>query len=127
MIDGETIPHATIGEIRFLGLTRDLTQHSLSSGAEIVYIESNCRGSRAGLRKKDVIVEIGGEEVKNARDAERLIDQAPIGEKIEIVLMRNDQTRKVVKVKPSARSNKTTNGEAKIPLLRFFDWFLSRF
>ena len=72
-------------------------------------------------------MEIGGEEVKNARDAERLIDQAPIGEKIEIVLMRNDQTRKVVKVKPSARSNKTTNGEAKIPLLRFFDWLFSRF
>ena len=36
MIAGETMVHATIGDIIFLGLTQDLPQGSLTSGAEIV-------------------------------------------------------------------------------------------
>jgi S1-C subfamily serine protease len=129
MIGGETIVHATIGNMVFLGLTQDVPKGSLTSGVEIVAImESNCRGKRAGLREGDVIVEIGGQEVKTARDAEKLIDQAPVGEKMEIVVMRNDNNRKTMKVKPSAKLGKIPNeaNEANaIPLLRLIDWIRS--
>ena len=66
--------------------------------------------------------------MKTARDAEKLIDQAPIGEKIEIVVMRNGENRKTVKVKPSSKPGNIRNEEvSKIPLLRLINWLRSLF
>lgn len=60
-------------------------------------MEPKCSGRKAGLRKKDVIVEIGGKEVKTTRDAEELIDQAPIRENMQVVVTRNAKNRKLPK------------------------------
>mmetsp|Transcript_2563 Transcript_2563/g.5433 ORF Transcript_2563/g.5433 Transcript_2563/m.5433 type:complete len:249 (-) Transcript_2563:142-888(-) len=125
LMEGETITHGTIGKLSLLGLTHDLPQGALTAGAEIIEMESYSRAGRAGLRRNDVIVEIGGQEVKNARDARRLIDQAVIGRKLEIVVMRKGitrLTRKVVRVVPYAKGE-----QEEMPRLRVLDWFRIKF
>ena len=102
MINGENVQHATIGMLYFRGLTHDLRRGDLTSGAEIVYIKSKSVAVRAGLRLDDVVVGIGGKDVRTAEDARKLIDLAPIGKKLEIVVMRNTgkTQKKKFKVRP---------------------------
>lgn len=119
MIEGETIRHGTIGDIVLVGLSINLTQGSLNSGVEIVDLETYSRAWRAGLRKRDVIVEIGGQPVQTARDAHTLIDEAPLGKKLEIVVVRHQTSRKVVTVVPYDKS--TTDK------MLVVDWFRDKF
>jgi S1-C subfamily serine protease len=74
------VTHGTIG-VHLLGITKDIPRGSLTSGAEIIKIDAwSPAWWLRKLRRGDVIVEIEGEQVDNAVDARRLIDQAPVGE-----------------------------------------------
>lgn len=50
------------------------------NGVVITRVYQNTPAEVAGLRRLDVVLEIGGQQVERADDAQRLIDGAPIGE-----------------------------------------------
>lgn len=111
LADGKEIHHGYIG----LGLatcTPDWarqnnadTQTSTNSaipeiyGAIIFKVYPRTPAEQGGLKENDIIMDIGGKEVKSADDARRLIDLAAVGEYVPVTIMRNGGV-KVVNVKP---------------------------
>jgi S1-C subfamily serine protease len=47
----------------------------------------------AGLRVNDVIIQFGGQKINNVADLVRAIRTAEIGEEVEIVFVRGEDTR----------------------------------
>jgi len=52
------------------------------------------------IQENDVVVEIGGNKVKSADDARRLIDRASVGEDLSVTVLRDNSVRVTLTVQP---------------------------
>jgi len=64
------------------------------SGALILGVAQGTPAAAAGLRKYDVIVEIGGKQVRSAADAQAIVDESRVGQQLQVKV--NRQNRVVV-------------------------------
>jgi len=80
-------------------LTPDLANKlgisGVNEGALVVAIESNSPAAKAGLRKNDVVVAANGRAVRNSADVRNRIGLTPIGEEVDLRVMRGGQTLQV--------------------------------
>jgi len=65
-------------------------------GIEIVHVEPEGPGARAGLAPEDIILEIRGEPVEGMDDVQRLMDVGAIGRKVPMRIYRNGEERELV-------------------------------
>jgi Do/DeqQ family serine protease len=73
-------------------LAKKLGISGVSEGAVIVAIESNSPAAKAGLRKNDVVVAANGRAVRNSADVRNRIGLTPIGEEVDLRVVRGGQT-----------------------------------
>ena len=76
-------------------LANKLGLSGINEGALVVAIESNSPASKAGLRKNDVVVAANGRAVRNSADVRNRIGLTPIGEEVDLKVMRGGQTLQV--------------------------------
>ncbi|NWF77417.1 MAG: trypsin-like peptidase domain-containing protein [Chloroflexi bacterium] len=74
----------------YVAKTRGL---SVDRGALIVQLVANSPAEAAGLKVDDVIIRFGGQEISNTADLVRAIRTSQIGEEVEIVFVRGEDTR----------------------------------
>jgi S1-C subfamily serine protease len=60
-------------------------------GALVAKVFPQTPAERGGLREHDVIVQIGSKRVRSSDDARRLIDEAPVGTSVTVVVMRSNK------------------------------------
>jgi serine protease Do len=60
-------------------------------GVEVVEVVDGSPAQRAGLRAEDLIVEVGGREVADVGDLQRLMDAAAIGRELTIRALRGER------------------------------------
>jgi len=77
----------------YLGLTGDDAEGG--AGVVVVDVEKNTAAARAGFQPGDLIVSIGGTEVKEMKDMARLLQRRKIGERVEFVVVREDGQKKI--------------------------------
>lgn len=70
-----------------------------ANGALIHRVFPRTPAEKGGLRENDLVLEIGGRPVESSDDARRLIDAAPVGQKLKMTVLR-DQQRTTVVVEP---------------------------
>ena len=70
-----------------------------TNGVIILTVYPETPAEEAGLRRADVITEIGGKKVEKAADAYRIIDTSKIGSPLDFKIMRGDKAI-TIKVKP---------------------------
>jgi serine protease Do len=58
-------------------------------GAVVSEIQPNTPASEAGIKAGDVIVEFGGKPVGNPQELQQAVEQAPIGQKVGLTVMRD--------------------------------------
>ena len=61
----------------------------------MVAIENNSPAAKAGLRKNDVVVAANGRAVRNSADVRNRIGLTPIGEEVDLKVMRGGQALQV--------------------------------
>jgi serine protease Do len=66
---------------------------SVERGALIVQLVANSPADAAGLRVNDIIIRFGGREVSNTADLVRAIRNSKVGEEVQIVFVRGEDTR----------------------------------
>jgi serine protease Do len=66
---------------------------SVNKGALIVTVSADSPADTAGLREDDIIIGFAGQEVSNIADLVRAIRSSEIGEEVEIVFVRGENTR----------------------------------
>jgi serine protease Do len=66
---------------------------SVDRGALIVELVANSPADTAGLRKDDIIIRFGGQEISNVADLVRAIRAREIGEEVEIVFVRDEDIK----------------------------------
>ena len=91
------------GEVRRgrLGASSEDITHDLAGslglasteGAIISTVEPNSPAEKAGMKPRDVIIGVNGRAVRNAADLRNKIGMMPIGETIELRLIRSGKTR----------------------------------
>lgn len=64
-----------------------------ASGAYVGRVRAGSPAERAGLRKGDVIVALGGQPVSRAADVHRLVPQMPQGREVSLTYLRDGQER----------------------------------
>jgi len=64
-------------------------------GVLINYIQTKSPAEEAGLKEGDIIREINGNVIKGTRDAELVVSDISVGDKIEIEIMRNGKALKL--------------------------------
>lgn len=76
-------------------------EHGLKSarGVGIRHVEAGSPAARAGLKRNDVIVGLGGKPVESAPDLHRLLDRDAIAKSLEIEVLR-DVRKLALKVQP---------------------------
>ena len=70
-----------------------------ANGVIVLHIYDDTPASAAGLRRADVITQIGNKKVSKAAEAYKLIDSAEVGIPIDFKIIRGDKTM-TIKVKP---------------------------
>ncbi len=115
---GETIPHPYIG-IRMLTLTPEIAKQSNSdpnaaitvpeiNGVLVAQVAPNSPAGAAGLRRGDVITEIGGQPVTTAEQLQRVVENSRIGQALRFKVQRGGQTQQLSvrpgELKEAARS-----------------------
>ena len=60
----------------------------LIEGALVTDVESGGAGDKAGIKSSDIIIEFGGQAVKNSRKLQILVAEAPINKDIKIIVVR---------------------------------------
>ncbi len=66
---------------------------------KLVYVDSVKRGSpalRAGVRRDDLIVSVGGRRVNDIQDFKKIMSTKKPGDSVELVMIRDEQLRNVV-------------------------------
>ena len=66
---------------------------SVDRGALIVTVVADSPADTAGLREDDIIIRFGGQEISNVADLVRAIRTSEIGEEVEIVFVRGEDTK----------------------------------
>ncbi|MGE9291955.1 MAG: Do family serine endopeptidase, partial [Puniceicoccales bacterium] len=73
-------------------LTPDLSEAwglSSTKGALVLQVQENSAASEAGLRHRDVIVEVDGKEIDSSTELRLTISQIPPGETVELKILRD--------------------------------------
>lgn len=70
-----------------------------ANGVIVLHIYEDTPASAAGLRRADVITQIGNKKVSKAAEAYKLIDSAEVGTPIDFKIIRGDKSM-TIKVKP---------------------------
>ena len=89
--------HGYLG-IRYVQMTEELAQASglqTSKGVLVNEVPKGSPGDRAGLQAGDIILGFDGEEVDEAIDLPRMAASTPIGEAVELQILRQGQTQTV--------------------------------
>ena len=60
-------------------------------GAVVMGMEAKSPANSSGIETGDVIVKFDGKPVKESRDLQRIVAQAPVGKDVEVVVMRHGQ------------------------------------
>jgi serine protease Do/serine protease DegQ len=76
-------------------LANKLGLSGINEGALVVAIENNSPAAKAGLRKNDVVVAANGRAVRNSADVRNRIGLTPIGEEVDLKVMRGGQALQV--------------------------------
>ncbi|MEO0473221.1 MAG: PDZ domain-containing protein [Bacteroidota bacterium] len=113
------------GSKAYLGIYSETVTQSRASelnlqrpeGVYITGVVNNTAAQEAGLRKGDVIVDIGGQEIKNSRDLTSSLSRFKPDDKVEIVYLRNGRvlssfTKLGGKGGNSSSRSTTTNGSS---------------
>jgi len=99
LAEGKHISHGYVG-VSMASLTPDLARQNNAdpnspngvipeiNGVVITRVYPKTPAEDSGLRRLDVVTEIGGKRVERADDAQRIIDGATVGEGIHIKVMR---------------------------------------
>ena len=108
--EGKEISHGYVG-IYTASLTPELAREknadpnsnygviAETTGVIVLTVYPNTPAEKAGLRRADVITEIGGKRVEKAADAYRIIDEAKVGLPLEFKIVRGGKEIKI-KIKP---------------------------
>jgi len=107
---GEKIPNPFVG-IRMTALTperaRQINADPNSSlrlpevnGVLVVDVVPNGPAARAGMRRGDVITEIGGDRVTDAEQLQDIVSASQIGEPLNVTVQRDNQTTRLA-VRPA--------------------------
>lgn len=102
------VQHPYLG-IRSTSLTGQAAQERdvpISEGALIVGVESGQPAEKAGVRPGDVLVELGGREIRSVEDIFAALREHSVGETIEVVVYRGSR-RMGFKVKLAERPTPT--------------------
>jgi regulator of protease activity HflC (stomatin/prohibitin superfamily) len=74
-------------------------------GVVILGLMRNGPAEQGGLRRGDIIVKFSGQPVRQVEDLQRLVSEAPLGETVEIEILRGDQTLVIpLKIAPAPPS-----------------------
>ena len=76
-------------------MAKKLGINGVNEGAVVVAIENNSPAAKAGLRKNDVVVAANGRAVRNSADVRNRIGLTPIGEEVDLKVIRGGQTVQV--------------------------------
>jgi serine protease Do len=102
-LDGETVVHPisqllssaekilrTGGDIRigWLGVFLDVSDHSAGSGVKVLRVETDSPAQKAGLAAGDILLKLDGREIGNATQFVQLIQNTPIGAKVNLDIVR---------------------------------------
>lgn len=102
LANGKHINHGYVG-ISMASLTPDLARQNNAdpnspngvipevNGVVVTRVYPKTPAQYGGMRRLDVLVEINGQRVERADDAQRMIDGAVIGEELSIKVIRNGQ------------------------------------
>ena len=100
LAEGKHISHGYIG-VSMASLTADLARQNNAdpnspngvipelNGVVITRVYPKTPAEDSGLRRLDVVIEIGGKRVERADDAQRIIDGANVGETLQIKIVRS--------------------------------------
>ncbi|MGB3299544.1 MAG: HhoA/HhoB/HtrA family serine endopeptidase [Phormidesmis sp.] len=102
---GERIAHPYLG-VQIATLTPDMAKLNNedpnsaitlpeTNGVLVVRVLPNTPAAEAGLRRGDVIIEVGGKSVKRADQLQIRVDQVKVGEALQVTLRRGDRTQKL--------------------------------
>jgi len=84
------------GQVRPLGRrVQRFFELRSASAVEIVSIEENSPARRAGLRERDLIVALSGQNVANVDDIHRLLSGLPAGTALRLSILRGGERREV--------------------------------
>jgi ABC-2 type transport system permease protein len=88
--------------VQFAAVTADIAGRlgvEPPRGVLINNVIDNGPAKMGGLQPQDVVVKFGANDVRDARDLQRLIGSRPVGTNVEIVLIRNGQElRRIIKL-----------------------------
>jgi hypothetical protein len=76
----------------YLGLTGDDTD---GAGVVVIDVEKDTAAARAGFQPGDLIVSIGGTEIKSMKDMARLLQRRKAGDRVDFVVVREDGEKKI--------------------------------
>lgn len=100
MSEGKHINHGYVG-VSMASLNPDLARQNNADpnspngiipevkGVVITKVYSKTPAEKAGLRRLDVVMEIGGKRVERADDAQRIIDAAEVGHVLTMKVIRS--------------------------------------
>ncbi|NBX40704.1 MAG: PDZ domain-containing protein, partial [Gammaproteobacteria bacterium] len=95
------------------------------SGAVINQVAADSAAARAGLRAGDVVTTVNGKTVKSAADFRNAIGLLRVGDKVEVAVLRDGQTRRLSALIPEppavAKANELASSEAANGLHRGFE------
>lgn len=88
-----------------------------TGGALITQVAKDSAASRAGLRAGDIVTALNGRNVKSAAEFRNVIGLLRVGEKVEIALLRDGQSRKVIAevADPAAQTTSETSDSRNVP------------
>ena len=81
-------------------------------GALVMRVLANTPASECGLRRFDVIMEMNGVRVKNASEAQSVVDEAPVGRDMTLKILRGEKELEL-KVKPGDLGQKIRQAKEK--------------
>ena len=102
LAEGQTIQHGFVG-MNVISITPDLARQQNCDpnspagmipevyGAMITMVRANGPAANYGLRRFDVVLEVGDVCIKNAGDVIKVFDEAPVGKSIDVKVLRNNK------------------------------------
>eukprot|EP00741_Cyanophora_paradoxa_P025528 tig00000383_g24634.t1 len=101
---GERVKHPYIG-VKMMTLTPELAKRYNSDpnagsiaeveGVLVVHVIPNTPAATAGMRKGDVITEIDGRRVRSSNELQKLVEDAKVGQKLKLTVLRGEGGAKV--------------------------------
>ena len=102
---GERIAHPYLG-VQIATLTPDMAKMNnedpnsaielpVTDGVLVVRVLPNTPAAEAGLRRGDVIIEIGGQPIRRADQLQSTVDEVKVGEALQVTLKRGDRIQKL--------------------------------